>query len=322
MTRIAFVSCERIGGIAEDDLIAAEALRARGAEVTAPFWTDASVDWTAFDAVVLRSTWDYYLRATEFDAWLGRLSGVNLFNPVATVRWNADKRYLLELEARGVPIVQTRIIAKGSAGSAGPAGSAAVPRAPSLSLALAAAIDGFAEAVLKPSISAGAHQTVRLGGAAGLSGLAAERALAEVLAGSDALVQPYLPEVARAGEWSVCFLGGVFSHAVLKRPAAGDFRTQQQFGARAEPLAPPAEVLAAATRALAASGQETLYARVDGVVSQDRFLLMELELIEPCLYFGNDRAAAERFATVLLAAGRGAGSSHDPACRSGRGPFV
>ena len=164
--------------------------------------------------------------------------------------WNLDKRYLLELERRGVPIVPTRLIERGP-----------------LSLE-------WPEAVLKPAISGGAHRTFRIGAGA--------------LSLADA-------------EWSLIFFRGAFSHAVLKRPAVDDFRTQEAHGARVERAVPSAPVLAAAALALRAAAQETLYARVDGVWAGGAFLLMELELIEPSLYFLGDAAAADRFAAAIVA---------------------
>lgn len=270
---IAFVSCTLHPSGTADDAFAREALLRRGLEVETVLWTDPRVRWDRYAAVVLRSTWDYYLRPAEFRAWVDARE--RLWNPPATVRWNLDKRYLLELSRRGVPIVPTRLIERGP-----------LPRE-------------LPDAVLKPAISGGAHHTFRVRGSAPAE---AERALAQILAGGAALLQPFVPEVARDGEWSLVFFRGAFSHAVLKRPAAGDFRTQEKHGARVERAEPPAAVLAAAERALRAAEQETVYARVDGVVAGGAFLLMELELIEPSLYFLGDEAAAGRFAAAIASA--------------------
>ncbi len=277
MSRIAFVSCGKHPSGTADDAFAAEALRRRGLEVETVLWTDPLVRWDDYGAIALRSTWDYYLRPEEFRAFIARLPPARLWNPAATVRWNLDKRYLLELEQRGVPIVPTRLIERGPL-----------------------ALGEWSEAVLKPSISGGAHRTFRIGAAA-LSPAEGERALREVLAGSAAILQPFVPEVARDGEWSLVFFRGAFSHAVLKRPAPGDFRTQPQHGARVERADPPDAVLAAAAHALRAAAQETIYARVDGVWAGGAFLLMELELIEPNLYFLGNAAAADRFAAAIAA---------------------
>ena len=273
---IAFVGCVKHPRGTQDDHFAVEALRRRGLEVETVLWDDAAVRWDAYRAIVLRSTWDYYLRAVAFRDWLARLPALRLWNPLPTVRWNFDQRYLLELEGRGVPIVPTRLLERGP-----------LP-----------AIEG--PAVLKPSISAGAHRTFRLG-PGGIAPEQAQRGLEEILTGSAALLQPLIPEVASEGEWSLIFFRGAFSHAVLKRPAPGDFRSQMDHGGRVERRQPPAQVLAAAAHALRTAGQECLYARVDGVVASGAFLLMELELIEPGLFFLGDTAAADRFAAAIAA---------------------
>ncbi len=271
---IAFVTCAKNPGGTADDALAATALRKRGHQVDTVLWTDKGVPWDEYQHLALRSTWDYYLRPDEFRAWVRARR--KLWNPAKTVLWNLDKRYLLELERRGVPIVPTRLIERGPL------------------------VLEWPEAVLKPAISGGAHRTFRIGAVA-LSLAEAGRALGEILQGSAAILQPFVPEVARDGEWSLIFFRGVFSHAVLKRPAANDFRTQEAHGALIERAAPPGPVLAAATFALRAAAQETLYARVDGVWARGAFLLMELELIEPSLYFLGDAAAADRFAAAIVA---------------------
>ena len=116
----------------------------------------------------------------------------------------------------------------------------------------------------------------------------------------DCLVQPFVPEVQDPGEWSLIFLDGVFSHAVVKRPAAGDFRVQEEFGGTRHPADAPPELVAQAERVLALAGERTLYARVDGVVRGGLFQLLELELVEPSLFLDVVPAAAERFADAVV----------------------
>jgi hypothetical protein len=122
----------------------------------------------------------------------------------------------------------------------------------------------------------------------------------QALSQSDVLVQQFQPEIVSEGEWSVCFFGGEFSHAVLKRPREGDFRTQPELGGSRRQMIPPPVVLAGSAAVLAQAEASTLYARVDGIVSDGAFRLMELELIEPSLYFDGDGAAAGRFADAAL----------------------
>lgn len=277
--RLALATCEHLPGIHPDDVHLASALTALGIEPVACIWSDPAVDWSAFDAVLIRTTWDYFQRYEEFLQWLDRLP-VPTINERALLRWNSDKRYLLELSQLGVDIVPARISSAGNLRE------------------LLAAMAGQ-DVVVKPTVSGGAWNTVR--GLAGEPGFA--HAVAALPASHDYLVQAFVPEVARDGEWSLLFFDGQFSHAVLKRAATGDFRVQSQFGGSIEQLEPDAAILASAQHALAAITSlgflDHAYARVDGVVIDGRFRLMELEMIEPALFLAGRPDAAERFAELL-----------------------
>ncbi len=245
-------------------------------------WSDPRVQWASFDAVLIRTIWDYYQRYGEFVAWLNRLEsfGARVFNPLRVVRWNADKRYLLDLERADVPVVPGRI-----------AGRAA--------LAEEIRRSGLGEVVVKPTVSAGAWYTLRVRtDAADL-----DAALGELPDNREYLIQPFVPEVASAGEWSLMFFGGSYSHAVRKRPASGDFRVQEKLGGTVEGADPPPGATAVAQKALAAlpdlGARGVLYARVDLVETGGGFRLMELELIEPQLYLRFDPDAARRLARAL-----------------------
>jgi hypothetical protein len=152
---------------------------------------------------------------------------------------------------------------------------------------------GWRRAVVKPSVSAAADLTIRVEQGQPLPDLAPLRARGEVL------VQPYLTEIEQAGEWSFVFFSGRFSHSLVKRPRAGDFRVQEQFGGLHAAQEPPPWLLQQAERALRAAPGPTLYARVDGCVVGGQFLVMELELLEPSLFLALDPGAPERFAAAL-----------------------
>lgn len=245
-------------------------------------WNDPHVEWSSFDAVLVRTIWDYWQHYGQFVSWLNRLesSGVRVFNPVRVLRWNADKRYLLDLERANVPVVSGRISARRA-------------------LADEIANLGAAEVVVKPTVSAGAWNTLKVRSDASDLGAVIE----SLPDNREYLVQPFLPEVASAGEWSLMFFGGAFSHAVLKRPAAGDFRVQEKHGGTAQSADPPAAAMAVAQQVLAALPDRglrgVLYARVDLVETASGFKLMELELIEPQLFFRFDPDAARRLARAL-----------------------
>lgn len=290
--RLAVATCADIPGIHPDDAPLHAALAAQGIDALPCIWTDPAIDWTAFDAVLIRTPWDYFQRHAEFIAWLDRLP-VPTINDRALLRWNSDKRYLLELQAHGVDIIPTERVA-------------GIERVRVLDM------PPGREIVIKPTVSGGAWYTER--GRVGDPAFAA--AVQRLPAEFEYLVQPLIPEVVTDGEWSLLYFGGEFSHAVLKRPAAGDFRVQAQFGGSEEARDPGPALRAsadAALRATVACGHaDHAYARVDGVVVDGRFLLMELEMIEPHLFFSHRPAAATRFAEQLAARLR--------AMRAGRAP--
>lgn len=283
MTTIAFATYDQTPSLTDDDRPAADALAARGADVRAAVWDDPAVDWRDFDAVVVRSCWDYHLRPREFLAWVAGVeaAGVPLWNPPDVVRWNFEKTYLRDLERRGVPVVPTAWVERGA----------------NLDLRAILEREGWARAVVKPTVSLSAHETwVTSVERAREDEPAARRTLAR----GGVMVQPFVEEVVSGGEWSLVFFAGEYSHAVLKRPANGDFRTQSDFGGSKTVAEPPAHVLGAARRAVAAVDAPLLYARVDGVEVGGQLLLMELELIDPELYFSKVPEAAARFAGALL----------------------
>ena len=279
--RVALVTCASLPELTDDDRPLLVELWALGIQAEAAVWDDPSVDWSRYSAAVLRSTWDYYLSAESFAAWLKRIesAGVELWNPPDVVRANWDKTYLRGLEAAGVSVVPTIWVEKG--------------RSPGLDGLLSSR--GWSEAVVKPVISAGAFRTrrVKRGEPEG------ELALVDVLAHSGAMIQPYLAEIAAEGEWSFVFLGGEFSHAVLKTPKRGDFRVQEEHGGTTAARTPPDDLLAQARDAARLSPGPWLYARVDGVRRGTELVVVEVELIEPSLYLSFGSGAAKKLAGAI-----------------------
>jgi glutathione synthase/RimK-type ligase-like ATP-grasp enzyme len=285
MPRICFVTCRRWPDISESDRLAQRALEARGAVVVGQPWDEPGADWGGFDAVVLRSNWEYHLDPDRFRAWLDRLerAGARVWNPPDLVRWNLSKRYLLALQAAGLPTVPSVILEAGTRDG----------------LAAVMARQGWRAVVLKPEFGASAHDT-RLVTEATLG--EATAALESGAISRPVLVQPFLEEIQTRGEWSLIFIDSVFTHAVLKRPAAGEFRVQPRLGGTAQAAPAPAPVLAAARAVIAALPRPSLYARIDGVETREGFRVMEVEVNEPGLFFTHAPAAAERLAEAILRA--------------------
>jgi glutathione synthase/RimK-type ligase-like ATP-grasp enzyme len=282
MRRIALATYSLARRLGPDDQLLPQALTALGIAAEASVWSSSSVPWLEFDAVVIRSCWDYHLHLAEFLAWLDRLDadGVTVLNSLPLVRWNADKRYLLDLARRGVATIPTMI----------------VPRGRGADVESLAVAEGWTRFVLKPTVSASGYETHAL--RTPLDDDARE-AIATVTSLGDSLLQPFVDEVSRNGEYSFTFIDGVFSHAMLKRATAGEFRVQTEHGGSVEPVAAPAALLEQATHVLRALPETPLYARVDGIARGSAFLLMELELIEPNLFLRETDGATERLAAAI-----------------------
>lgn len=277
--RLAVATSVIVPGIHPDDNHLTTSLRRLGIEPTACIWNDPRVDWAAFDAVLIRSTWDYFKHYPAFRQWLDQLP-IPTINNKDLLRWNSDKSYLLDLAEQGVDIIPTLIT-------------------PAKKLQQTLATMPAREVVIKPTISGTAWHTAR--GVVGETEF--NRVIAQLPLEFDYLVQPYVPEVVSDGEWSLLFFDGEYSHAVIKQPAMGDYRVQSDFGGTANPIEPDASLIASAKRALVAAAAighaDIAYARVDGVISRGSFLLMELEMIEPFLHLKACPEAAERFASNL-----------------------
>ena len=249
----------------------AAALTAAGLIVEQRVWTDPG-DLAGYDLVLPLFAWGYQRDVAGWYALLDQMEEARLpvVNPVPVLRWNSDKAYLGELGAKGVAVVPTvEVDALDDA---------------SLTEAMSELMAG--EIVIKPAISGGADGTHRIAPGAPIP--------ADAL-GARRLVQPLMPGILTEGEYSLFFFAGKFSHAIVKRPAAGDFRVQEQFGGREEPwnASDAAQTLAAA--ALAAAPAPPVYARVDMVGdAAGKLHIMELELIEPSLFLHHapDKGAA------------------------------
>ncbi|MCB9700981.1 MAG: hypothetical protein H6711_03755 [Myxococcales bacterium] len=297
--RVAIASCRDLPGWEVDDRPLYAALRGRGVDLEIIPWDDPMVNWADFDACLIRTTWDYWDdgeggdRRDEFVAWAERVAGqTRLFNPPEVIRWNTHKRYLRELEAAGAKLAPTIWLDAGA----------------TIDVAAAVAERGWSAGFIKPQIGACARETLRF--QADPAGLAAAQAhLDRTLAREPMILQPYLRRVEREGETSLIFFDGAFSHAVQKIPVPGDYRVQDDHGASDRPAeVTAAEIDAAAALVEAAGGRHhpLLYARVDMMRDDEgAWVLAELEVVEPSLFFRHAPAAAGRLADALLARLRG-----------------
>jgi glutathione synthase/RimK-type ligase-like ATP-grasp enzyme len=277
MKRCCFLSMDDMAGYVSDDELAVEPLASLGWHVETVSWRDRGVDWSRFDLVVIRTTWDYQKYPDEFIATLERIdTATRLENSLDVVGWNLDKRYLRELYSRGVRIVPT--IWDG------------VYDKSSFDQWLAELETD--EVIIKPTVSATAQNTFRL--------KHFDEELTAIFEQRPFIVQPFLRTVIDEGEYSLFFFNSELSHTILKTPKPGDFRVQEEHGGLITETQPSEKLLDAARKVIRAIDQGLLYARVDLVRDHDdEFAVMELELIEPALYLRMNADGPQRFAVAI-----------------------
>lgn len=276
---VVFAVDARTTDLTAGDRVLAGAVRRRGIGVRPVVW---GTPCEPTDLIVIRSTWDYVERPDEFRSWLDALdeAGNTVVNSTVLLRWNMHKGYLADMAARGVAVVPTAMVRSGSATTLGELMEE----------------QRWAHVVVKPAIGASARQTFQFD----RGGLEAGEALVRRLVDrEDVLVQPFLRSIATDGEASVVVIEGEATHTVLKRPAPGDWRVQSEFGGSATAVPVSAQHEQAVAEALATLDHTPAYARVDLVTIDAELHLMELELIEPELFFELAPDAADRLAGHL-----------------------
>lgn len=282
--QVAFVTYHKFPDLYEDDKLLQQYLTRRNIEVTVVCWDDATINWQQFDVIVLRSMWDYFERPSEFDQWLDKLASLNcnVLNPVSVVKWNQNKNYFDDFSKKGI-LLPSYVICTHENNS---------------TLKSILQKNNWNKAVVKPTISGGAYNTWTTT----IDTIDDdEQKFSKLLKNSDLIVQMFVEEIITKGELSLIFFNKKFSHAICKRAKQGDFRVQVQFGGTNESIQPDETILAQATNLLNSIPEVLLYARVDGVVTNDgNFLLMELELIEPVLFVSTNDKACENFYNALF----------------------
>lgn len=283
---IAIVSYFSVGaydtGTVDEDRLLSSILSDLAIPHEVAVWSDPTVDWSQYSHLLIKSPWDYFDYYSEFLRWIGKIRemGIPVLNDLDIVEWNSSKEYLLEIASKGFPVVSGMILKKGSK--------------PDLA-EIRQQVKGDT-LVVKPLVSGGAKNTLRIS----ISEWHLHEAkVAGLLQAEDFLVQPYIPEVAEVGEYSLLFFNGKFSHAVLKTPAKEDFRVQHYFGGTIREIQPSEAMLDSCQRLMDAFGKDTLYGRVDGVEIAGVFHLMELELIEPYLFLALSEKAIPNYRKAL-----------------------
>ncbi|HLP49296.1 MAG TPA: hypothetical protein VK154_00275 [Chitinophagales bacterium] len=275
--KLALVTCAAQPCLTESDRPLVTLFKQHGIHAEPVIWNDAGIEWNKFSAVLIRSVWDYHLHQAAFNQWLSMLEANRIYtlNPVNTIKGNQNKLYLQQLQQAGVEIIPTIFL----------------PKTTDLDLSEIKA-RGWTKAVIKPAVSASAYLS-RVFNADEIA--AVENEYKPVALKCELLVQPFVNEVKQQGEISLVYFNRSFSHAVLKVPQAHDFRVQQEYGGITTPYEPDKSVLSTAGKILTLIDDELLYARVDGVLVDGRFVLMELELIEPYLFFDYSTGSMQQF---------------------------
>lgn len=267
----------------DEDRLLKEACERLGMRVHRAAWDDPEMDWSQTRFVIFRTTWDYFDRFTEFSKWLERIDALTtMINSKELIDWNLDKKYLLELERKGVRIPQTFYLEKGE----------------ERSLEEIVAASGWRKCILKPAISGAARHTYMFE-----ANQASEyqAIFQELIAEESMMLQEYQEKITSKGEVSYMLFGGTYSHAVLKKAKTGDFRVQDDFGGSLHAYTPSEEEIAFAENALAQCPELPVYARVDVFWNnQDELVLGELELIEPELWFRRSENAADACARAIV----------------------
>jgi glutathione synthase/RimK-type ligase-like ATP-grasp enzyme len=272
--KIAFLSCDSLAGYVSDDEIMVKFLKEEGHDIQVISWS-SEAEWSKFDCAIIRTTWDYVKRHVEFVEKLKFIgTQTKLYNDIKTVEWNIHKGYLLELEKKGVMIVPTIMFKNNEP----------------LNIPAHWKNEKF---VVKPAISATSYQTHVLDKEKILSG-----SFRNDLGPGDWLCQPFVPHIVD-GEFSLVYFGKKFSHALAKVPKSGDFRVQEEFGGEVLPYKPSEKLLALGEKIMSEIPDDLLYGRIDVIPFENHYALMELELIEPSLYFRTSKDSPQNFIKAL-----------------------
>ena len=255
----------------------------KGLNIERVIWTDAAVRWEAYDLLLIKAPWDYHEKITQFYQWLNRVAALNIpmLNPQHIIKWNSDKHYLKEMIDAGFSVIPSAIIENGAPAR------------------LAPFFQQFntGQLIIKPCISAGAKETFTVTPG---NMQEVQQRLTGLLEKEAFIVQPFVKEIETEGEWSFIFFNGQFSHCVVKRPRSGDFRVQPMYGGTTHTTIPNPLHVQEAAAFVQHFAKGCLYARVDGVMINGVFTLMELELIEPYLFLGDVPNGYEAYYNALM----------------------
>lgn len=281
MKKLGFITCEEIKDLYHDDLHLIKPFQEIGIEVEAFIW-DGEQNITDFDALLFRSAWDYHFKTKQFEAWLDKMEKSNLpiFNPISIIKKNYDKFYLKDFAEKGFLILPTLFF----------------ENVKDLDLKEILKNQDWEKAVIKPSISMSAFKTYLIT-PENIDEF--QLKLPAIYEDRRVIVQQFAKPITETGEWSLVFFEKEYAFTVLKSPKKGEFRVQGELGGSIQLKEPAENIIQQAKEFLDYYEEDILYARVDGVIENGQFYLMELELIDPELYFRIASAGKEKFVKAV-----------------------
>ncbi len=280
--KIGLLTCQRLPDLTPADQLLIPELAKHNIVAEAVIWDDPDVIWTDFDYLIFRNTWDYYEKESQFNLWLSTIKKLRIktLNSIDIIEQNKHKFYLRDLQNQKFTIIPTVFIERTKA------------------LNLAGIIPShWKKAVIKPAFSAGSYLT-EVFEVANFEEI--NQKYQTIASEKELLLQEFKPEIETEGETSLIFFNKKFSHAINKKPAAGDFRIQVQFGGIYNAVSPSPEVIHQAQNIVNTFPHQLLYARVDGIIINNNLQLMEVECIEPDLYFNYSEGSIQRFVNSIL----------------------
>ena len=281
MKKIALVTYSKEPKLSPSDSLLIKPLCEADFHPSVAAWDDPKVDWSNYDGIILRSCWNYYEHYDTFMAWLQSLTALqnHVFNSIKTVSWNSNKKYLSDLEQKGVPIIPTRWIAKNS----------------QFNISQLAEETGWSDIIVKPLIGARGDNVMHIKNS---KNILQQLKVNTLLKKQNIMVQSFLSEIQNEGEYSFIFIGNIYSHTVLKKPNKGDFLSNG-YKSTTVSVYPSQKLIEQAKHIISLIKNDALYSRIDCIVQDNRLILMEAEYIEPMLYFDAYPPAATLFAQEL-----------------------
>jgi glutathione synthase/RimK-type ligase-like ATP-grasp enzyme len=280
--KIALLTSEKLPDLTSSDQLLIPEFKKYAIIAEPVIWDNRQVDWMLYDYLIFRNTWDYFEKEKEFNLWLDEIEklGVKTLNPVDVIKQNKHKFYLRDMEKLGCKIIPTLFVDKTDNLNL----SEIIPR-------------DWEKVIIKPAFSAGSYQT-ELFDCSSVEKI--NKRYLSIASEKELLVQKFIPEIQTLGETSFIFFNKKYSHCVNKKPDIGDFRVQSQFGGLYEAIEPTTILIEKAQRVVETFEKELLYARVDGIIIEEELYLMEVECIEPDLYFNLSEGAIQKFVKSTL----------------------